>query len=76
MLFRSNISYGRIPGTNSPLIKRALGDYVVFGGTPQTLYHNLLDAEMNQKVNMKEAMIFVKENHTFINRIQNLMRFI
>ena len=71
-----NISYGRIPGTNSPLIKRALGDYVVFGGTPQTLYHNLLDAEMNQKVNMKEAMIFVKENHTFINRIQNLMRFI
>lgn len=71
-----NISYGRIPGTNSPLVKRALGDYVVFGGTPQTLYHNLLEAERNKTVNMKEAMTYVKENHTFVNRVNNLLKFL
>lgn len=71
-----NISYGRITGTNSPLVKRALGDYVVFGGTPQTLYQNLLEAEINQSVNMKEAMSYVKENHTFINRVNNFLKFL
>lgn len=71
-----NISYGRITGTNSPLVKRALGDYVVFGGTPHTLYENLMEAELNRKVNMKEAMTYVKENHTFINRVNNLLKFL
>lgn len=71
-----NISYGRIVGTNSPFVKRALGDYVVFGGTPQTLYANLLDAERNNKINMKDAMMFVKENHTFINRVNNILKFL
>lgn len=71
-----NISYGRITGTNSPLVKRALGDYVVFGGTPQTLYQNLLEAEINKSVNMKEAMGYIKENHTFINRVNNLLKFL
>jgi len=71
-----NISYGRITGTNSPLVKRVLGDYVVFGGTPQTLYQNLLEAEMNKTVNMKEAMTYVKENHTFVNRVNNLLKFL
>jgi hypothetical protein len=71
-----NISYGRITGTNSPLVKRALGDHVVFGGTPQTLYQNLLEAEINRSVNMREAMEHVKENHTFINRVNNLLKFL
>jgi hypothetical protein len=71
-----NISYGRITGTNSPLVKRALGDYVVFGGTPQTLYQNLLEAEMNKTVNMKEAMTYVKEKHTYINRVNNILKFL
>ena len=32
-------------GTNSPFIKEAFGDYVVYGGTPETLYNNLVQAE-------------------------------
>jgi hypothetical protein len=71
-----NISYGRITGTNSPYIKRALGDYVVFGGTPQTLYQNLLNAEQNRSINMKDAMMFVRDNHTFINRVNNILKFL
>lgn len=71
-----NISYGRITGTNSPYVKRALGDYVVFGGTPQTLYQNLLHAEQNRTINMKDAMMFVRDNHTFINRVNNILKFL
>lgn len=69
-----NISYGRVCGTNSPLIKREFGDYVVFGGTPKTLYENLLEAEINNKINMNEAMLYIKQNHTYINRIQNILK--
>lgn len=71
-----NISYGRIVGTNSPFIKKFFGDYIVFGGTPDTLYNNLLYADMNRSIDIKEAMIFVKKNHTFINRINNILKFL
>lgn len=71
-----NISYGRITGTNSPFVKRAFGDYVSFGGTPDTLYDNLLHADFGEKINMREAMLFVKENHTFINRVNTIFKFL
>jgi hypothetical protein len=73
---QKNISYGRVQGTNSPFIKEAFGDYVVYGGTPETLYLNLIDAERNDKINMKEAMHFIKDKHTYINRINNILKFL
>ena len=73
---QKNISYGRVQGTNSPFIKEAFGDYVVYGGTPETLYHNLIDAERGDKINMKEAMQFIKDKHTYINRINNILKFL
>jgi hypothetical protein len=73
---QKNISYGQVQGTNSPFIKKAFGDYVVFGGTPETLYENLIDAASNNKINMKEAMLFIKDKHTYINRINNILKFL
>jgi len=73
---QKNISYGRVQGTNSPFIKEAFGDYVVYGGTPETLYHNLIEAERGGKINMKEAMQFIKDKHTYINRINNILKFL
>jgi hypothetical protein len=73
---QKNISYGQVQGTNSPFIKKAFGDYVVFGGTPETLYDNLVDAASNNKINMKEAMQFIKDKHTYINRINNILKFL
>jgi hypothetical protein len=73
---QKNISYGRVQGTNSPFIKEAFGDYVVYGGTPETLYHNLIDTERGGKINMKEAMQFIKDKHTYINRINNILKFL
>ena len=71
-----NISYGRIQGTNSPFVKRMFGDHVVFGGTPQTLYNNLLQAEKHNKIDMKNAMQFVKDKHTYVNRVKMLLKFL
>lgn len=73
---QKNISYGQVQGTNSPFIKDAFGDYVVFGGTPETLYDNLVDVASNKKINMKEAMMFIQDKHTYINRINNIFKFL
>lgn len=73
---QKNISYGQVQGTNSPFIKKAFGDYVVFGGTPETLYDNLVDAASSNKINIKEAMLFIKDKHTYINRINNILKFL
>jgi hypothetical protein len=69
-----NISYGRVCGTNSPWVKQLFGDHIVYGGTPRTLYQNLLDAEMNNKINMRESMLYVRDNHTYINRVKNIVK--
>ena len=73
---QKNISYGRIQGTNSPFVKEAFGDYVVFGGTPETLYNNLIETERSQTFKIKEAMQFVKDKHTYINRVNNILKFL
>jgi len=69
-----NISYGQVVGTNSVNIKRVFGDYVVFGYTPMSLYDNMIESVSDQKVNMTEAMLFVKHNHTYINRIKSILK--
>lgn len=67
------ISYGQIIGTNSINVKRVFGDYVVFGSNPNDLYDNMVEAILNQKIDMNEAMLFVKNNHTYINRVKTIL---
>lgn len=67
------ISYGQIIGTNSINVKRVFGDYVVFGSNPNDLYDNMVEAILNQTIDMKEAMLFVKNNHTYINRVKTIL---
>ena len=67
------ISYGQVVGTNSINVKRVFGDYVVFGSNPQELYQNMLDSLSAKKVYMPQAMLFIKNNHTYINRVNTIM---
>ena len=69
-----NISYGRVTGTNSTHIREVFGNLVAFGATPHTLYNNLLYADSNNTINMVEAMSLIKDKHTFINRVNNLLK--
>jgi hypothetical protein len=67
------ISYGQVVGTNSINVKRVFGDYVVFGSNPQDLYQNMLDSLSAKKVYMPQAMLFIKNNHTYVNRVNTIM---
>jgi len=68
------ISYGQIVGTNSINVKRVFGDYVVFGSNPQELYENMIDCASNEKIDMMEAMLFIKYNHTYVNRAKTILK--
>lgn len=70
-----NISYGRITGTNSKHVKDIFGEHVVYDENPTALFNKLVEAEQTKSIDdIKKSMTFVKENHTFINRINNLMK--
>jgi hypothetical protein len=69
-----NISYGRLTGTNSLNVKKVFGEHVIYEPNLTLLYDKIMEAE--EKANLddiKAAMDFVKNNHTFINRINNLL---
>lgn len=68
------ISYGQIVGTNSINVKRVFGDYVVFGSNPQELYDNMIECASNNKIDMMEAMLFIKFNHTYVNRAKTILK--
>jgi hypothetical protein len=72
-VFKNN-SYGRITGTNSENVKKIFGDYVVYDENPNSLFDKLMYNEKNTSLSLiKESMLFIKEKHTFINRINNLI---
>lgn len=69
-----NISYGRITGTNSEHVKKIFGEHVIYDSDPVNLYKKLVEAEKTFSIEqVKEAMRFIKENHTYVNRINNIM---
>ena len=72
-----NISYGRITGTNSENVKEKFGDYVIYDSNLENLYSKLIEKEKTCEIhNIQDGMRFIKENHTYINRIENLFKFI
>lgn len=73
-----NISYGQIGLTNSEATKKVLGDYVIYNSDEYKLFS--LGEEAITSLDYKERLIasmnFIKENHTYINRINTLLKFI
>lgn len=69
-----NLSYGKLTGTNSKFNAQILGEHVVLDANPSTLYFTTETAYTNLTKNkMRNTMLFVKENHTYINRIKNIL---
>jgi hypothetical protein len=69
------ISYGRITGTNSKAVKDVFGDYVIYNDDEYQLVYDMNEAEKKDKVQLViESMRWVQENHTYINRVNCLMR--
>lgn len=72
-----NLSYGKFTGTNSPHVGSILKDYVAYDNDPYNLYFVTEQSYAYMtKEKMKEIMLYIKNNHTYINRVENLLRFI
>jgi hypothetical protein len=70
-----NISYGRLTGTNSLNVKKVFGEHVIYEPNLTLLYNKLIEAEEKISIDkIKAAMDFVKNNHTFVNRVNNLIK--
>ena len=72
-----NLSYGRITGTNSENVKIKLGDHVVFDSNLEILFEKLLESENTKSISdFQKTMSYIKDEHTFVNRINNILKFI
>lgn len=69
------ISYGRMPGTNSTAVRDLLGDYVIYNDDESQLPIDCLNFEKNPNYDLVyDAMKHIQENHTFINRAKALIK--
>lgn len=72
-----NLSYGKFIGVNSPNVKNIFGDYVAFEPDPYKLFSVTETAYRSMKpATMREAILFVRDKHTYVNRIENLLQLI
>ena len=70
-----NISYGRLTGTNSENVKKIFGDYVIYDDKIENLFDKIIQEEkINDLSKIRSAMNFIKNNHTYFNRIKNLLQ--
>ena len=67
------ISYGRIGVTDSKRVKEILGEHVIYSDNMRELF-NLAMREKDNKEMIKKSMKHVKEHHTYIQRVRDLMR--
>jgi len=72
-----NISYGAIGITNSKAVYDLFGGKIVYNEDTYQLCYDALDTIKNMDINeLYELMDFVKEKHTYINRINYLLWFL
>lgn len=70
-----NISYGKWTGSNHPEIADLFGDYFTVDSNIENLYYKLVEDSRNCTYEkMKNAMTFVKDNHTYVNRLQDMFK--
>lgn len=68
-----NISYGQLGISNSPAVNALMGDYIVFSSDIRELVDKAEKHRQNYDKIMA-SMIYVKDNHTFINRANALLK--
>ena len=73
-IFKS-ISYGKWCGSNMPALKDLFGDYVTFDNNLDTLYDRVVeDYRSCTEKKMREAMNFIRDEHTYVNRLNDLLK--
>lgn len=70
-----NISYGKLGLTNCPRLKELFGNQVILQEDESKMVDTYLEY-CNNKDYVQQQMIWVRDNHTYINRIQDLLKVI
>lgn len=73
-----NISYGHLPITNSETANKLFDNKLVYDSDSSVLFHKALEKKYDPKMieELKFLMNEVKEKHTFINRVNQILKLI
>ena len=67
------ISYGHTGITNSPRVKKILGEYIEYANNPSDVFE-IVEKRKNDIEWRKACMKYVSENHTYLQRVRDLAR--
>tara|TARA_R110000868_G_scaffold409778_1_gene696008 strand:- start:2969 stop:3955 length:987 start_codon:yes stop_codon:yes gene_type:complete len=70
-----NISYGHLGLTNSEEIYNEMDGNCIYNSDTAQLFHDGMKEKENYDL-IKKGMLYVKENHTYINRIKSMIKII
>jgi hypothetical protein len=73
-VFKS-ISWGHLGITNSPEVYQELDGNCLLETDTAVLFHSAME-KRNDLDFIKNAMLYVKENHTYVNRIKSIMKLV
>ncbi len=72
-----NISYGCLGITNSPTVYELFGRKIIYDSNPEELCCKAIDAlKLHTMEKQFELMDFIRDNHTYIQRVKALLEFI
>ena len=72
-IFKS-ISYGKWCGSNMPALQDLFGEHVTFDNNLDTLYDRIVDDYKScTEEKMRKAMNFIRDEHTYVNRLNDLL---
>ena len=67
-----NISYGALGVTNSIAVKEMFGNNIAYADNPYDMVYTALN-KINDKKAILDSMAYVKEHHTYINRVNDII---
>jgi len=67
------ISYGHLGVTDSPHVKKVLGEHVVYNENMKFLLEKSLEERHNYS-RILDAMKYIQDNHTYVHRARDLVR--
>jgi hypothetical protein len=69
-----NISYGMWTGSNSTKIKKFFNEHLTINNNLSQLYDDLVsDYSSSTEEIIRNSMNYVRDNHTYLNRVQSLL---
>lgn len=68
-----NMSYGHLGMTNCYEAYKELDEYCIYSESPIELFHSAMSKKDNHSF-IKESVNYIKEYHTYVNRVKSLMK--